>query len=312
LHSIKKIDFMENFKMMRLPMVAFVALAMFFASCSPQENTVPAPVPNLQQIIAQSPNFSILNAAVNKAGLGTALASTQNITVFAPDDAAFAASGITSIDALTATQLQGILGYHVVPQRVGSAAVPVSDTVKTLTGTNIFASRNVNGVFTNGIKVKSADMLGSNGIIHTIERVLIPTNKTIVALALEDPTLSMFAAAVTKVGLVPTFTGPGKFTVFAPTNAAFIASGITDVNALPNQILEPILKGHVIGTNVFASDLVNNMTAPNLNATSLIITTTPSATVKINGSTQTAAPITATNILALNGVIHKIGRVIIP
>jgi uncharacterized surface protein with fasciclin (FAS1) repeats len=155
-------------------------------------------------------------------------------------------------------------------------------------------------------------MLGSNGIIHTIERVLIPTNKTIVALALEDPTLSMFAAAVTKVGLVPTFTGPGKFTVFAPTNAAFIASGITDVNALPNQILEPILKGHVIGTNVFASDLVNNMTAPNLNATSLIITTTPSATVKINGSTQTAAPITATNILALNGVIHKIGRVIIP
>jgi uncharacterized surface protein with fasciclin (FAS1) repeats len=68
----------------------------------------------------------------------------------------------------------------------------------------------------------------------------------------------------------------------------------------------------VIGTNVFASDLVNNITAPNLNGTTLIITTTPSATVKINGSTQAAAPITATDIVALNGVIHKIGRVIIP
>jgi uncharacterized surface protein with fasciclin (FAS1) repeats len=303
---------MENFKMMRLPMVAFVVLAMFFASCSPQENTIPAPVPNLQQIIAQSPNFSILNAAVNKAGLGSALADTKDITVFAPDNAAFSASGITSIDALTAAQLQGILGYHVVPKRVGSAAVPVSDTVKTLTGLNIFASRNTNGVFTNGIKVKSADMLGSNGIIHTIERVLIPSIKSIAVLATEDTTLSMLLAAVTKVGLAPTFAGPGKFTVFAPTNAAFRASGITDVNALPNVILEPILKGHVIGTNVFASDLVNNMTAPNLNATSLTITTTPAATVKITGSSQTAANITATNILASNGVIHKISRVIIP
>ncbi len=298
--------------MMRLPVIAFAMITVFLASCNSEESIVYAPVPNIAQIISQSPNFSTLNAAVTKAGLGSALATTQNITVFAPDNAAFAASGITSIDALTATQLQGILGYHVVPQRVGSAAVPVSDTVKTLTGLNIFASRNVNGVFTNGIKVKSADMLGSNGIIHTIERVLIPSIKSIATIATEDTTLSFLVAALTKVGLAPTFAGPGKFTVFAPTNAAFRASGITDVNALPNVILEPILKGHVIGTNVFASDLVNNMTAPNLNATSLTITTTPAATVKITGSSQTAANITATNILATNGVIHKISRVIIP
>jgi uncharacterized surface protein with fasciclin (FAS1) repeats len=303
---------MRNFKMMRLQMVAFAAMAVVLASCSSQESNVAAPVPNIAQILAQSPNYSTLNAAVNKAGLASTLATTPNITLFAPDNQAFAASGITSIDALTASQLQAILTYHVVGQRVGSAAVPVSDTVKTLNTRNIFASRNVNGVFTNGIKVKSADMLGSNGVIHTIERVLTPPSKTIVAIAIEDTTLSMFATAVNKVGLLPTFSGPGKFTVFAPTNAAFRASGITDVNALPNQILEPILRGHVIGTNVFASDLVNNMTAPNLNATTLIITTTPSATVKINGSSQAAAPITATNILALNGVIHKIGRVIIP
>jgi uncharacterized surface protein with fasciclin (FAS1) repeats len=303
---------MENFKMMRLPMLAFAALTVFLASCSTQENTVPAPVPNIQQILAQSPNYSLLNAAVNKAGLASTLATTQNITLFAPDNAAFNASGITSIDALTSAQLQGILTYHVVGQRVGSAAVPVSDTVKTLNSRNIFASRNTNGVFTNGIRVKSADMLGSNGIIHTIQRVLMPPSKTIVAIAIEDTTLSMFATAINKVGLLPTFGGPGKFTVFAPTNAAFRASGITDVNLLPNSILEPILKGHVIGTNVFASDLVNNITAPNLNGTTLIITTTPSATVKINGSTQAAAPITATDIVALNGVIHKIGRVIIP
>lgn len=303
---------MKKFKMMRLPMVAFAVMAVVLASCSSQESNVAAPVPNIAQVIAQSPNYSTLNAAVNKAGLASTLANTPNITLFAPDNLAFAASGITSLDGLTAAQLQSILLYHVIPQRVGSSAVPVSDTVKTVNTRNIFASRNVNGVFTNGIKVKSADMLGSNGVIHTIERVLTPPSKTIVALALEDTTLSMFATAINNVGLLPTFSGPGKFTVFAPTNAAFRASGITNVNALPNQILEPILRGHVIGTNVFASDLVHNMTAPNLNATTLIITTTPSATVKINGSTQAAAPITATNILALNGVIHKIGRVIIP
>lgn len=303
---------MKKIKMMRLVSLAFLLITVFMVSCSDTENTVSAPVPNIAQIVSQSPSFSTLNAAVVKAGLTGALANTQNITLFAPDNAAFAASGITSVDGFTSAQLQAILLYHVFGQKVGSAAVPVSDTLKTLNTRNIYASRNVNGVFTNGYKVKQADILGSNGVIHVIEKVLIPPSKTITTLATEDTTLSFLVAALTKVGLQTTLSGPGKFTVFAPTNQAFRDAGITDVNALPVQILEPILKYHVIGTNVFSSDLVNGLTATTLQGGTVTLTATPSATVKITTSAQPASPITVANIVATNGVIHKIGRVMIP
>jgi uncharacterized surface protein with fasciclin (FAS1) repeats len=303
---------MKKIKMMRLLSLAFMLITVFMVSCSDTENTVTAPVPNIAQIVSQSPSFSTLNAAVAKAGLTDALATTQNITVFAPDNAAFAASGITSLDGFTSAQLQAILLYHVFGQKVGSSAVPVSDTLKSLNSRNIYASRNVNGVFTNGFKVKQADILGSNGVIHVIERVMIPPSKTIAAIAIEDTTLSFLATAVNKVGLLPVLAGPGKFTVFAPTNQAFRDAGITDVNALPVQILEPILKYHVLGTNVFSSDLVNGLTATTVQGGTVTLTATPSATVKITTSAQPASPIIAADIVALNGVVHKIGRVMIP
>lgn len=303
---------MKKIKMMRLASLAFLLITVFMVSCSDTENSVPAPVPNIAQIVSQSPNFSTLNAAVAKAGLGNALATTQNITVFAPDNAAFAASGITSVDGFTSAQLQSILLYHVFGQKVGSAAVPVSDTLNTLNTENIYASRNVNGVFTNGWKVKQADILGSNGVIHVIERVLIPPSKTIAALAIEDTTLSILASAINKVGLLPVMGGPGKFTVFAPTNQAFRDAGLADISLIPNAILEPILKYHVIGTNIFASDLVNGATAPTLQGGTVTVNATPAANVKITTSAQPVSPITAANIVATNGVIHKIGRVMIP
>lgn len=303
---------MKKIKMMRLASLAFLLITVLMVSCSDTESALSAPVPNIAQIVSQSPNFSTLNAAVAKAGLADALANTPNITVFAPDNAAFAASGITSIDGFTSAQLRSILLYHVFGQKVGSAAVPVSDTLNTLNTENIYASRNVNGVFTNGWKVKQADILGSNGVIHVIERVLIPPSKTIVAIAIEDTTLSFLAKAINKLGLLPTFAGAGKYTVFAPTNQAFRDAGITDVDLLPVPLLEQVVKYHVIATNVFASDLVNGATAPTLQGGTVTVNATPAANVKITTSAQPVSPITAANIVATNGVIHKIGRVMIP
>jgi uncharacterized surface protein with fasciclin (FAS1) repeats len=303
---------MKKLKIMRLFSTAFLLVTVFMVSCSDNESFVPAPVPNIAQIIAQSPSFSTLNAAVAKAGLANALATTQNITVFAPDNEAFTSSGITSLDGLTAAQLQAILLYHVFGQKVGSSAVPVSDTLNSLNTANIYASRNVNGVFTNGFRVKQADILGSNGVIHAIERVMIPPTQTIAQIAAADTTLSFLVTALTNTGLLPAFQAAGKFTVFAPTNQAFRNVGITNVGALPNIILEPILKYHVLGTNVFASDLVNGATAPTLQGGTVTVNATPVANVKITTSAQPASPITVPNIVATNGVIHKIGRVMIP
>jgi uncharacterized surface protein with fasciclin (FAS1) repeats len=303
---------MKKSSLIRFSVIAFVFLSIFAFSCT-EDNSSNTPRLTITDLIVSDPNFSILEAAVVKAGLADALATTNPITVFAPDNAAFAASGITeaAIAALPVPTVDSILKYHVLAGFVTSTSVPVSDAVNPLIGIKLFASRNVNGVFMNGIKVKQADISASNGVMHVIEKVLIPPTKTIAQIAAADTSFSFLVAAVTKVGLLPAISGPGKFTVFAPTNAAFRAAGITDINAVPLATLDIVVKYHVLTTNVFASDLVNNTTAQTLQGGNIRITTPP-AGVKIDGSTQPISNITTPNITATNGVIHVLSRVMLP
>jgi uncharacterized surface protein with fasciclin (FAS1) repeats len=305
---------MKKLSLLKLPMMVLALSSILMTSCSDDNDSVPAPTPNIAQIVIQDPNFSTLEAAVVKAGLADALATTQDITVFAPDNAAFAAAGITPdvINSLTADEVEAILAYHVLGQRVSSSAVPVSDAVATLNGENLYASRNTNGVFVNGIKVKQADVLASNGIIHVIEGVLLPPTENIAEIVTRDPSFSFLLEALQKTGLAATFTQPGKYTVFAPTNDAFRAAGIDDINAVPVDVLTAVLKYHVIGTNVFASDLVNGATAQTLQGGTVTVNATPAANVKISSSANPASGITTANIVATNGVIHVINRAMLP
>ncbi len=230
---------MKKFSLIRLSIIAFTALSVFAVSCSDDDDSTPTPQ-SVTDIVVSDPNFSILEAAVVKAGLADALATTNPITVFAPDNAAFTASGISeaTIASLPAATVGDILKYHVHSGLVTSTAVPVSDAITTLGGTSLFASRNANGVFMNGIKVKQADVSASNGVIHVIEKVLTEPTQTIAQIAASDTSFSFLVAAVSKVGLLSAISGPGKFTVFAPTNAAFRAAGITDINAVASGNIE--------------------------------------------------------------------------
>ncbi|MFN9710659.1 MAG: fasciclin domain-containing protein, partial [Bacteroidota bacterium] len=119
-------------------------------------------------------------------------------------------------------------------------------------------------------------------------------------------------------GLAGAVSGEGKFTVFAPTNAAFIAAGFPDadaINAAPVDAVASIVKAHLFGTNVFSSDLTAGATVPTLETgKSLLVGLTPPS-VKIVGSSNPASNIiipAGVNITATNGVIHKIDRVLLP
>lgn len=270
----------------------------------------------ITDIVVLDPNFSILKTAVVRAGLADAL-NSGTLTVFAPDNAAFAASGISeaTVNALPLQDLTNILLYHAVGAKVLSTGVPASDTVNTLLTTNIYASKNANGVFVNGIKVKSADILATNGVIHVIEKVLLPPAQTIAEIVSDDTELSLLLVAVVRAGLAGAVSGKAKFTVFAPTNAAFIAAGFSDaaaINAAPVAAVASIVKAHLFGTNVFASDLINGQKVATLESgKSLLVGTTPPS-VKIDGSSNPVSNIvlTGVNIIATNGVIHKIDRVL--
>jgi uncharacterized surface protein with fasciclin (FAS1) repeats len=256
-----------------------------------------------------------LKQAVVRAGLTTFL-STGSLTVFAPDNAAFALAGIDSatIASIPETDLADILKYHVLNAKVEASGVPASDTVNTLDGVNLYASSNANGVFVNGIKVKTANVQAANGVIHVISNVLIPPTENIAEAVTNDGNLDLLLAAVVHAGLAPVFSGNGKYTVFAPTDDAFATAGFVDVatiNMAPSNVVAGILQKHVIGTNVFASDLINASTAATLvSGTTLTIGTNP-ASVKITGTANPASNVTEANITTTNGVIHVIDRVLL-
>jgi uncharacterized surface protein with fasciclin (FAS1) repeats len=290
-------------------------LATGFTSCDKEDTAQPQ---TIADVVNTNPSFTVLKAAVEKAGLGSALA-TGSLTVFAPDDAAFAAAGITSavLSSLTKDQAANILTYHVLGAKVMAADVPASDAVATLQGQKLFVSKNANGVFVNGIGVKTADVGAANGVIHVISSVLIPPTKTIAQLAAETPELSLLLAAVVKAGLATAVSGPGKFTVFAPTNAAFTAAGfptVASIEAADAAAVAGIVSAHVLTTNVFASDLINNATVPTANSSASLVVTTNPAVIKISGSSNPASNIITSggvNIVATNGVIHLIDRVLL-
>lgn len=298
-----------------------IALGIFstalISSCKKDDPVTPT-AKTIAQTVASDPNFSLLNQAVTKAGLVSAL-SSGSLTVFAPDNAAFAASGITSatITSLTEADVANILLYHVINSKIMSTGVPASDTVKTLQGKNLYASKNANGVFVNGIKVKTADVAASNGVIHVISAVMTPPTQTIAEIASGNSDLSLLLAAVSRAGLAGAVSSAGKYTVFAPTNSAFIAAGFPDaatINAAPVSAVAAIVKAHVLSTNVFASDLIQGQTTGTLQpGATLVIGTTPPS-VKITTSANPASNILApsgVNIVATNGVVHLIDRVLL-
>jgi uncharacterized surface protein with fasciclin (FAS1) repeats len=178
--------------------------AVVFSSCDKDDDPTPAPTPTITDVVVSDPNFSILEAAVVRAGLADDLAQPGTFTVFAPDNAAFTAAGITEavIATLTPEALADILTYHVLTTKVLSSGVPASDAVTTLQGESIFASNNANGVFVNGVKVKTADVPASNGVIHVINGVLIPPTQTIAEIA-SAPDFSILLSAVVPLLKLP-------------------------------------------------------------------------------------------------------------
>lgn len=314
----------------RLFFVTALGALVITSSCKksddPAPTPTPTPTPTVVGVAQADTTFSILVAAVTKAGLVSTLSdATRSFTVFAPTNNAFRAAGYTaaSINALSATDVTNILTplltYHVLGAKVLAAGVPTSDTVKTVNGKNLFASKNANGVFLNGIKVTAADVAASNGVVHVIGSVLVPPTQTIAQIVTTNPSFSLLLTAVNRAssgvaggGLVTALSNPGKYTVFAPVNAGFPAALDTDaeINAVAPAAVAAILGSHAFSTNIFAGDLVAGATGATLNPlTTLTIGLTPAPNVKITGSTNTASNITTANVVATNGVIHIINTV---
>lgn len=308
-------------------MLIAASTLIFFGGCKKDDEPVKSNT--ITDVVVAGSNFTTLESAVIKADLQTTLSGTGPFTVFAPDDAAFTASGITSavLNSLTVTQVKNILLYHTIGSKILAADVPAGPNAKVITagGDSVFVTKNATGVYINGIKVNTADVAADNGVIHVIGKVLIPPAGNIVETAVAsglDSLVKAVTRATTAPGGDPTLTGTlgsARLTVFAPTNAAFTqlltALGLARIDDIPVATLLAVLRYHVVSGRAFSSDLSNGnlaMLAGGNTTINLSNGTGGGPTITGNGNGSNKSNIIATNIVCRNGVVHLIDRVLVP
>jgi len=251
-----------------------------------------------------------LVAALQQADLVTTLQGIGPFTVFAPTDQAFADAGIDLADYNTPEEIDAladILLYHVVPGEVPAANVTDCMSAATVNG-NPLSFTVGTSVMVNEATVTAADVATSNGIIHIIDKVLMPTNapNDTVRTATCTGVHTSLVAAIVQAELVSTLEGEGPFTVFAPTDAAFAAAGI-DLAALDNPegkaALSDILLYHVYAGSITTADITEGQILMMANGDNATL----SLSTGING-----AAITSSDVFTSNGVIHVIDTVLTP
>nr|WP_288934336.1 fasciclin domain-containing protein [uncultured Allomuricauda sp.] len=281
-------------------------------------------IPNIVDHAVANPGLTSLVGALTDGGNTTFTDLLSNeeetFTVFAPGNDAFSAFTNPNTNDLNA-----ILSNHVV---VGAAAFSsgltnsyVNTAAEFATDENLSLYINTDdGVTLNGTSnVMMADIVASNGVIHTVDAVIdLPT---VVTFAAADPNFSTLVQALTEltpntdfVSVLSAQDGAGSdpFTVFAPTNTAFDA-----LASIPAEAdLIPILQHHVVaGANVRSGDLSDGATATTLEGDMITINlpgTGDNIADITDGAGNPGIGIDAVDVQAINGVIHVVDTVLIP
>ncbi len=262
-------------------------------------------------IASGNADFETLVAALQRVELDDDLAGKGPFTVFAPTDAAFEALGV-DLATLSDEELKQILLYHVVGAEVVAADVP-SDPPKAdaLSGLTLWFDT-TSGVKVNDAKVTTADIDADNGVIHVIDKVLLPPDvPTMAGIA----GLSSLVAAVSEAKLVDALKAEGPFTVFAPTNAAFAdlltALGAATVADIEDAVLTETLLYHVVPTKIAAKDIAAGISAVGTLSDSIhdqkmtLVVNKTDSKVQVN-----LATVAITDINTTNGVVHVIDKVV--
>jgi transforming growth factor-beta-induced protein len=299
--------------------ILLLLVVLCVTSCDNDDDEILPEMPQEKSVVdvaAEAGSFNVLLQAAQKAGLVNFLSTEQNITVFAPTDDAFAALltdlGLSSLDDIDGATLASILTYHVYggmaySNTLESGVVPSLNTQSPDEEPLSLMVIVGNDVMINDAKVTAADVMASNGIIHVIDKVLVPP--TVVDIAMYSNDFSSLVGAVVKADLAGTLSGDGPFTVFAPTNdafaALFAALGISGIDEVSVEDLTSILTYHVVGDNVLSSELSSGMVDA-LSGDSFEVTI--DGDVMLNGTIK----VVVTDIQGTNGVVHVIDAVLVP
>ncbi len=312
---------LQNSKNIKRYVLAFLLVAMPFVitSCDDDDDDMNTSSKTITELAASSDDLSTLYSALKASGLDAALNGDGPFTVFAPSNEAFAALDPETLNTIISTPslLTSLLQYHVVGAEVFSSDLSNGPVQTLLSGQTVDVSVAGGMVTLNGSsKVTDADIDASNGVIHIIDEVLLPDDffaQTIVQLAAGDPTLSILVSALSKPELSDLLAAANDptsdLTVFAPTNAAFEATldvlGKESIDDIPVELLKEIVTYHLVGGAVKSTELTNGEVETLLPGEFVTVDLT-------NGVMINQANVTMADILAVNGVIHKLDGVLLP
>jgi len=297
-------------------------------------------LPSIADIATTTPAVSSLVAALTLADTGTPspglVAALDNdaaakVTVFAPTDGAFtalvnalkgtdngAATGISALTSFRPDQVTPVLTYHVAPMQYLSTAVPTAATAIATLGGSVTVQRTGQAVTVDGVSVVTANLLASNGVIHVIGSVLLPSITDVVTTSaifsgLKAVVLAADGASGTTPKIAVVLDGATNFTLFAPSNAALATLG---AGAPSGQALTDVLAYHAVpGAPVYAAaalGLAAPLVAPTALPTKSVTVSAEAGSVKVADSTATKATVTQVNFFTSNGVIHQVDKVLLP
>ncbi|MVM31419.1 fasciclin domain-containing protein [Spirosoma sp. HMF4905] len=319
-----------------LLLALFTALTLSFSACKKQEDNPPT-LSTISEIINTGSKFTLLKAALVRAGLDGTLSQPGTYTVFAPTDDAFKLFGYADAAAINAAPvdvLKAVLQYHVLGTQLMSSAIPVAVNTaqQTLLANAVLYTSKVTSTSStsatsttlsvNGAHVLQADGQASNGVIYAIDRVLLPpifgnVAATIQSIPILLPTASfkLLQSAVTKAGVGSILIGTGPITIFAPTDAAFTAVGYDSatIAKAPAGLLTNLLSYHVLNSRTYTPLITNGSSLTTLQGGTITAgISTTALTVTGRGNANTPSNITGPDITATNGVVHIIDRLLVP
>ncbi len=259
-------------------------------------------------------SFSTLVAALKAADLVGALQAKGPFTVFAPTNEAFANLPEGQLELLLKPEnkklLQSILTFHVAPGKLMANQVVKRSNATTVNGQRLDFSVGDSGVGVSGARITATDIECSNGVIHVIDSIIIPSSMDIVETAVSAGSFTTLAAALEAAKLVKALQGEGPFTLFGPTDEAFakLPAGTVESLLKPENKdqLAAILTLHVVPGRVYSESVAKDNKFKTLQGQNLKSRVEKGA-VFVNG-----ARVLKADLQASNGVIHVIDTVLLP
>eukprot|EP00931_Biecheleriopsis_adriatica_P006335 TRINITY_DN10774_c0_g1_i2.p1 TRINITY_DN10774_c0_g1~~TRINITY_DN10774_c0_g1_i2.p1 ORF type:complete len:643 (+),score=148.45 TRINITY_DN10774_c0_g1_i2:45-1973(+) len=291
------------------------------------------PDKNLLELAQAESSLSILTDAIRAADFSQILSGREQYTIFAPTNAAFEALGMGMATSLLLPaykfKLRQVLKYHISQGAFTTENFPQFGAVKTLEKGSLEIS-SISPLVVNGVATaKMKNVPVRNGIVHVMDAVMLPPvfkfpDKTVMQLATHTGDLSTFKAAVNRAGLQEALSAEGPFTVFTPTDDAFLALGPENLEALltpaKKQDLIRLLRYHIIHGKSDSAKLTHGREIETLEGSAIVVTPWTelgwkgiayesfSPEITLNNDCK----VTTSNALVTNGIVHIVNKVLLP